>query len=208
MKTNGLSLSVSDRGKKGSGPCYYTSNIWNSLQNSRHGQYILSMQKVIWWMLEETATLEEDRYWSEALYLTNLICLFSSRLFKCEPVPDSTLDKLLSVLGDRLRVPTFFGQGAVKIKPDIFTPIFVVPSCLYLATLHPIMTMAMFAFMPCFIITFHALWRRAHRDAPTTFFYSWGLTSVISAYAVFQVSLLHSETLWTLMWLILMLCFK
>ncbi|GFS21470.1 palmitoyltransferase [Elysia marginata] len=124
------------------------------------------------------------------------------KIFKCEPVPDSTLDKLLSVLGDRLRIPTFFGAGAVKIRPDIFTPMFVVPSCLYLATLHPIMTMAVFAFMPCFIVTFHALWRRAYRDAPTNFFYSWGLTSVLSSYVVFQCFVVAFREV--LLWEILM----
>ncbi|RUS80150.1 hypothetical protein EGW08_012073 [Elysia chlorotica] len=124
------------------------------------------------------------------------------KIFKCEPVPDSTVDKLLSVLGDRLRVPTFFGAGAVKVRPDILTPILVVPSCLYLATLHPVMTIAVFAFMPCFIVFFHALWRRAQQDAPTFFFYSWGLTSVISAYVVFQCFVVAFREV--LLWEILM----
>lgn len=113
---------------------------------------------------------------------------FSSRIFKCERVPESTIDYLLSTISDRCRLPACTGRGAVKLRPDVIVPAIVIPSCLCLATLHPVITAVCFLFMPFFIITFHALWRRSEKHRRTLFFYSWGLTSVISSYLVFQVS--------------------
>nr|KAI8734506.1 palmitoyltransferase ZDHHC23 [Biomphalaria glabrata] len=108
------------------------------------------------------------------------------KMFKCERVPDTTIDRLVNTISDRCRIPSCFGSGAVKLRPDVITPILVVPTCLLLATLHPVMTFAVFLFMPLFVLLFHSLWRRRGKSRRTLFFYSWGITSVISSYLVFQ----------------------
>ncbi|BFZ25640.1 hypothetical protein BsWGS_28680 [Bradybaena similaris] len=108
------------------------------------------------------------------------------KIFKCERLPESTIDRLLNTISDRCRLPTCFGQGAVKLRPDVATPAIVVPLCLVLATIHPVMTVLCFTFMPLFIVTFHTLWRRKDKHRRSLFFYSWGLSSVLSAYVVFQ----------------------
>uniref|UniRef100_A0A0B7A792 Palmitoyltransferase n=1 Tax=Arion vulgaris TaxID=1028688 RepID=A0A0B7A792_9EUPU len=108
------------------------------------------------------------------------------RIFKCERVPDSTIDRMLNTISDRCRLPTCFGRGAVKLRPDVITPAIVVPGSLILATLHPVMTVLCFLFMPLFIVTFHALWRRSDKNRRSLFFFSWGVTSVITSYLVFQ----------------------
>lgn len=108
------------------------------------------------------------------------------KIFKCERIPESTIDRLINTISDRCRLPSCFGGGAVKLRPDVVTPVVVIPTCLCLATLHPIMTLITFLFMPAFVLIFHALWRRRQRNTRTLFFYSWGITSVISSYLVFQ----------------------
>lgn len=110
------------------------------------------------------------------------------RIFKCERVPDSTIDRLINTISDRCRIPSCFGGGAVQLRPDVVTPVLIVPTCLCLATLHPVMTVMVFLFMPLFVLTFHAFWRRQKKNRRTCFFYYWGITSVISCYCVFQVS--------------------
>ncbi|XP_059173191.1 palmitoyltransferase ZDHHC23-like [Physella acuta] len=108
------------------------------------------------------------------------------RIFKCEKVPDSTIDRLINTISDRCRIPSCFGGGAVQLRPDVVAPVLIVPTCLCLATLHPVMTVVVFLFMPLFVLTFHALWRRQKKNRRTYFFYYWGITSVISCYCVFQ----------------------
>ncbi|XP_005096754.1 palmitoyltransferase ZDHHC23 [Aplysia californica] len=108
------------------------------------------------------------------------------KIFKCENIPQSTIDRLFDTVADRLRLPSCLGHGAVKLKLDVAIPVVMVPTCLCLATLHPVMTVLVFLFMPLFLGGFHALWRRKSRDKRTSLFYVWGCTSVISSYVVFQ----------------------
>lgn len=110
----------------------------------------------------------------------------ADRCLTCQGVPTSTMDRLLNTLADRCRLPSVTGRGAVKVRLDVVTPIIVVPSCLLFASLGPVATVMAFIFMPVFILVFYQVWRRqGHRR--TSFFFAWGLTSVITCYMVFQV---------------------
>ncbi|KAK7105372.1 palmitoyltransferase ZDHHC23-like [Littorina saxatilis] len=107
------------------------------------------------------------------------------RLFKCQSVQTSTMDRLLTTLADRCRVPSLTGKGAVKLRLDVVTPIIMVPSLLLFASLGPTATVIAFSVMPVFLLLFYQVWRRqGHRRTP--FFFSWGLTSVLTCYLVFQ----------------------
>ncbi|XP_076438179.1 palmitoyltransferase ZDHHC23-like [Babylonia areolata] len=107
------------------------------------------------------------------------------RLLTCRAVPTTTMDRLLSTVADRCRVPSFLGQGALKVRVDVVTPVLVVPTCLLFASLGPTATLLAFVFMPAFLLLFYQVWRRQGHGR-TPFFFSWGLTSVITCYLVFQ----------------------
>lgn len=108
------------------------------------------------------------------------------RCLTCKGVPVTTMDRLLNTLADRCRLPSLTGRGAVKVRIDVITPVVVIPCCLLFASLGPVATVISFLFMPVFVLLFYQVWRR-QGNRRTSFFFAWGLTSVICCYLVFQV---------------------
>ncbi|KAL8600294.1 hypothetical protein ACOMHN_060912 [Nucella lapillus] len=107
------------------------------------------------------------------------------RVVTCRAVSPSTLHSLWSTLSDRCRLPWVSGRGAVRVRLDVVTPVLVVPCILLLASLGPRASVLAFLLMPTFLILFYQVWRRQGQGR-TSFFFAWGLSSVVTCCVVFQ----------------------
>lgn len=96
------------------------------------------------------------------------------------------MEKLFKTVEDRCRLPGIMGQGAVKVRLDVMVPVVTIPTCLFLATLGPVMTFLMLLAMPIFLLWFYRLWKRNTKRENTLFFFSWGLMSVVTVFVVFE----------------------
>lgn len=110
----------------------------------------------------------------------------AERCITCQSVPQETMERLFKTLEDRCRLPGILGQGAVKLRLDVVVPVITIPTCLFLATLGPVMTVLMLSIMPVFLLWFYRLWKRNTKRERTLFFYSWGLMSVVTIFVVFE----------------------
>lgn len=96
------------------------------------------------------------------------------------------MKNITATIADRCRIPWCGGNGAIQVRLDVIVPIIVVPSCILLGTIGPIMTVGALIAMPFLMFIFYRMWRRQHTKVRTKFFSTWANTSIIFSYFVFQ----------------------
>ncbi|XP_067676913.1 palmitoyltransferase ZDHHC23-like [Haliotis asinina] len=126
----------------------------------------------------------------------------ADRCITCQPIPNSTMQQIISMFADRCRFPWCSGKGAVKIRMDTITPIVMVPVCLLIGTISFFATVMMLMFMPVFILTFYVIWKRTGNHQ-TQFFFLWGCTSVVFCVLIFIACVIPFREI--LLWEILLL---
>lgn len=104
----------------------------------------------------------------------------------CHKVQSSTMKNITATVADRCRIPWCGGSGAIQVRLDVIVPIIVVPSCILLGTIGPIMTVGALIAMPFLMFIFYRMWRRQHTKVRTKFFSTWANTSIVFSYFVFQ----------------------
>ncbi|KAJ8316434.1 hypothetical protein KUTeg_006448 [Tegillarca granosa] len=110
----------------------------------------------------------------------------SDACLTCRRITPGTQNKIHDDIADRCRIPGFCGQGAVKLPLDVVTPVIVIPVCLCMATMGPVMTVFVMLVMPIFMLFFYKAWRLNHKTR-TKFFFAWGVTSCVLMFLVFQI---------------------
>ena len=114
----------------------------------------------------------------------SIVCGFN-RCMQCQPIPQPLLNQFYATCVDRLRLPSCFGSGALRIIPDLL-PIFVLPACLLIAALHYLVMVFSFVVMFIFIAFAYRIWTHQYRKQRLAFFYVWGLTSFAILLAGFE----------------------
>ena len=94
----------------------------------------------------------------------------------CQQIPDPLMKKMLSTFADRLRFPSCFGRGAIRIFPNLL-PVFVVPLCLVLASFNFISTLISFAVLFTLFSVSFRLWTQQYNKKKMSYFFIWGLIS-------------------------------
>ncbi|XP_060071996.1 palmitoyltransferase ZDHHC23-like [Ylistrum balloti] len=108
------------------------------------------------------------------------------RCITCQRIPPRMQARILNTISDRCRIPGIFGHGAMQLRLDIIAPLVMVPFCIFIATIGPIMTVLSLLLMPIFMLLFYRSWRRNTEKTRTPFFFIWGLVSVILMFVTFQ----------------------
>ncbi|XP_045187829.2 palmitoyltransferase ZDHHC23-B-like isoform X2 [Mercenaria mercenaria] len=111
----------------------------------------------------------------------------ADRLFRCEKIPTSLVDRFLDTVMDRCRIPGFSGGGATQVNFEIVTPIVVIPISLMLCAIGPISSFLILSCFPYFCFFFYRTWRRKTNKTRTKFFFVWGLTSLLFMYFLFEM---------------------
>lgn len=104
----------------------------------------------------------------------------------CNKVQSNTMRNISATIADRCRIPWCGGRGAIQVRLDVIFPIIMVPSCILLGSIGPVMTIVALVSMPFLMFLFYRIWRRHHTQVRTKFFSSWANTSIIFSYFVFQ----------------------
>ncbi|XP_060564187.1 palmitoyltransferase ZDHHC23-B-like isoform X2 [Ruditapes philippinarum] len=111
----------------------------------------------------------------------------ADRVFKCEKIPTSLVDRLFETIVDRCRVPGLSGGGATQINLEVAIPVLVIPISLMICAVGPISTGCILACLPYFCFFFYRTWKRKTKKTRTKFFFAWGVTSLLFMYFLFEV---------------------
>ena len=96
------------------------------------------------------------------------------------------MKNIMETIADRCRIPWYSGTGAIQMRLDVIIPIILLPSCILLGTISPVMTIGALISMPLLMFIFYRMWRRQHSKVRTKFFSTWANTSIVFSYFVFQ----------------------
>ncbi|KAK3592275.1 hypothetical protein CHS0354_037565 [Potamilus streckersoni] len=110
------------------------------------------------------------------------------RCFKCESVPNETIQRFLNDISDRCRIPGLTGKGAIRVDIEVAGPVCLVPISLLVATYGPVTTFfILFLILPLLMYQLYKCWKKQTHKTRTKFFYAWGLTSFILMYLVYEL---------------------